>query len=117
MDPRELALEAAKIADENKATDIEIIQVGKLTDSFDYFVIGTCSNDKLVDKVIDEIENDLRDNYKIRPISVEGRQEATWELIDFGSVLVHIFQPEARDYYRLETLWGDAPRVEFQPTE
>ena len=117
MHAQELAIEAAKAADIKKAFDIEIIEVGALSDSFDYFVIASVNNDRQAEAVIDEVENRLRDNFNVRPLAIEGRKVSNWELIDFGSVMVHVFEPEAREYYRLESLWGDAPRVSFEATE
>ncbi len=114
MQAKEIALEAAKAADDKKAFDIVILEVGALSDSFDYFVIASVNNDRQADAVTDEIENKLRDKLDVRPLAIEGRKVSKWELIDFGSVMVHVFEPEARDYYRLESLWGDAPRLEFE---
>ena len=77
----------------------------------DHFVICTGRNDRQVKTIADEVEDRLRVECGIKPIGREGVAEARWILLDFADVVVHIFQPEERDFYRLERLWGDAPRL------
>ena len=110
---REMAIVAARAADEKKATDIVIQNVGDLIGETDYFVIVTASNSRQVGAIIDEIEEKVAKNCGVKPISIEGRANLSWVLMDYGSVVVHVFLPETRDYYRLERLWGEAPRVEL----
>ena len=105
--PLELARVAAAAADEKKATDICLIDISN------YFLIASAANRRLADAIVDEIEERVRLNCNEKPFSIEGREELAWTLIDYGSVVVHIFQPEAREYYRLDKLWGDAPRVKL----
>lgn len=109
--PLELAKVAALAADDKKATDIVLIDLTGLTDVCDYFLICTASNTPLLDAVVEEIEDRARVNCGVKPISVEGRAGSNWVLMDFGSLVVHVFKPETRDFYRLERLWGEAPRV------
>ncbi|MBE6479785.1 MAG: ribosome silencing factor [Atopobiaceae bacterium] len=111
--PLELARVAAIAADGKKATDICLIDLTSASDVCDYFLICTGQNQRLVDSVVDEVEEKVRVNCDEKPLSIEGRAEGTWVLMDFGSVVVHVFTPETRDYFRLEKLWGDAPRVEL----
>ena len=117
MEPKELALEIAKAADDKKAFDIDILDLGALSDSFDYFVIASCNNNRQVDAVVDEIENKLRDGFDVRAHSIEGQRTSQWTCMDFGSVIAHIFLPEGREYYRLEHLWGDAERTRYEGEE
>ena len=77
----------------------------------DYFVIATGANARQVDTIVDEVEEKVAAAYGEHPFSIEGRDQRTWILMDYGSVVVHVFTPEARDYYRLEKLWGDAPTL------
>ncbi len=77
----------------------------------DYFVICTGRNDRQVKTIADEVEDRLRTELGVKPIGREGVREARWILLDFADVVVHIFQPDERDFYRLEKLWGDAPRL------
>ena len=111
---RECALLAAKAADEKKATDIMVQEVGAITSMCDYFVIATAANNRQVDAIIEEIEKKLREDGGIKPASREGLQEGSWALLDYGDIVVHVFQPEARDYYRLEDLWNDCPVIDLK---
>lgn len=81
-----------------------------------YFVLATGRTDRQVRTVADEVEKVLRERAGVRPIGREGEREAKWVLLDFGDVVVHVFQPEEREFYRLEKLWSDAPRVELPPS-
>lgn len=110
---RECALIAARAADERKATDIVVIEVGELIGVTDYFVIVTCANTPQVEAVLDSVEEAVRLEAGIKPISREQTRDHTWELLDYGSFVVDVFQSEAREFYRLETLWGDAPIVDI----
>jgi ribosome-associated protein len=110
---RECALAAAKAADERKAFDIMVIEVGQLTDVTDYFVIVTARNNPQVEAILDNVEEVLREQKGVKPVHREGTRDRSWELLDYGDFVVDVFQPEARDYYRLETLWGDAPVVDL----
>lgn len=112
MEPLELVGAITRIIDEKQGTDILVQDLRGLSDITDYFVIATGGNARLVDAIADEIENDLRPLGE-RAFAIEGREECTWLLMDFGAVLVHLFQPQTREFYRLERLWGDAPRLTF----
>ncbi len=111
---RECALIAAKAADEKKATDIMVQDVSELISVTDYFVIATAANNRQVSAIIDEVEDQVRIQAHVKPIHREGLEAGTWALLDYGNFVVHVFQPEARDYYRLETLWNDAPVVDLK---
>lgn len=114
QDPRACALIAAKAADDKKATDIIVQEVGALSSIADYFVIATAANNRQVDAIIEEIEEQERLQAGIKPLHREGIDAGTWALLDYGSFVVHVFQPEARDYYRLEDLWNDCPIVDLR---
>lgn len=111
--PLELARVAAAAADEKKADDLLLLDLTGQTDVCDYFLLLSASNPRLLDAIVEEVEDKVRANCDERPLSVEGRDERTWILMDYGSVVVHAFLPETRDYYRLDKLWGDAPVVEL----
>lgn len=78
-----------------------------------YFVIASGSSDRQVAAIADAVEDTLREQAGIKPIGREGERERKWILLDFADVVVHIFQPEEREFYRLEKLWSDAPRLEL----
>jgi ribosome-associated protein len=111
LDTREIAILAAKAASDKKAEEIIVIDVAELLVVVEYFVICTGRNDRQVKTIADEVEDQLRVEAKIKPIGREGTEQGKWVLLDFGDVVVHVFQPEERDFYRLEKLWGEAPRV------
>lgn len=110
---RECALIAARAADNKKATDIMVQEVGDLIGVTDYFVIVTAANNRQVDAIIDAIEDAERNEAQVKPIHREGTQDGSWSLLDYGDFVVHVFQPETREYYRLEALWNDAPIVDL----
>jgi ribosome-associated protein len=100
-------------ADEKRASDILAMDVSELLVVTDYFVICTGNTDIQVKAIADEVEERLRVECSAKPIGREGLPEAKWVLLDFGDVVVHVFQPEEREFYRLEKLWAEAPRLEL----
>ena len=112
MTPRDYALIAAAAADSKKGRDIVIQHVSELLVVTDYFVIATGGNDRQVRAIAEEIEDQLREKAGLKPIGREGVDEGKWVLLDFGELIVHVFQPETREFYRIETLWNDAPFVD-----
>lgn len=110
---RTCALIAAKAADEKKATDIMVQEVRELIGVTDYFVIATAANSRQVDAIVDEIEEKLRAEVDIKPSHREVSSDGSWSLLDYGNIVVHVFMPETREYYRLEALWNDAPVVDL----
>lgn len=113
LSPRECAIVAARAADAKKATDIIVQDVGELIGVTEYFVIVTASNNRQVGAIIDEIEGALREQARLRPFHREETKDGSWELLDYGSIIVHVFQPETREFYRLEALWNDAPIMDL----
>ncbi len=112
---REKVLIAAAAADEKKGHDIIIQDVHELAQVTDYFLIVTANNNRHIVAVLDEIEEQLIKQAGVKPFNIEGADEGFWALLDYGDFVVHVFQPEGRDYYRLEELWNDAPTVDFVP--
>ena len=109
---RELAILAARTMHEQRAEDIVVLDLRALIDYADYFVIGSASSLARMRGVAGKVETVLLQNGGKRLSRPDG--ESAWALVDFGDVLAHVFDAEARDFYRLEDLWGDAPRVEWQ---
>lgn len=110
---RKCAIVAAQAADEKKASDIMVQEVRELIGVTDFFVIATASNSRQVEAIIDEIEDQLREQMKVKPTHREGSSDGSWSLLDYGDIVVHVFQPETREYYRLEALWNDAPVIDL----
>jgi ribosome-associated protein len=113
-DGRALAILAARQADERKATDIMVLDVGEVLSITGYFVIASASNGRLVRNVADEIERVVKDEFGRPPIRVEGLREQQWTLIDYGDVVVHVFHDDMREFYEIERLYGDVPRVAWE---
>ncbi len=114
---REAALETARAADSKKATDIVVQEVGPHIGVTDYFVIVTAANNRQVDAIIDEVEDRLREKCAMKPDARELSPDGTWSLLDYGSLVVHVFQPESREHYRLESLWNEAQLVDLAQEE
>lgn len=108
----ELARIAFAAADAKKAEDIVLLDLSGMSDVCDYFLILSALNARQLDAIVDEIEEKVKANAGMHALGREGRAGASWVLLDYGTVVVHAFLPETRDFYRLERLWGDAPRVD-----
>ncbi|HHM24203.1 MAG TPA: ribosome silencing factor [Bacteroidetes bacterium] len=104
---RRLARQLAKYTLEKKAYDVMILDLRKLTDVTDFFVLCSADSDTQVKAIVDHIDEKMR-RRKLRPWHVEGYENLRWVLLDFVDVVVHVFQRETREFYSLETLWGDA---------
>jgi ribosome-associated protein len=110
---REVAGRAARAAAAKQATDIVALDVHELIVITDYFVICTASSNRQVKTVIEGIEDTIRELGE-KPTRREGEDEAGWWLLDYIDVVVHVFGEEEREYYDLERLWRDAPRLDWQ---
>ena len=109
-DPSDLAHRIVDVASDKKASDIVLLRTAELTTMADYFVIASGRSDTQVQALSKAIVDELRDE-GIKPIGVEGQRSARWVLLDYGSVIVHLFAPEEREYYGLERLWSEATQV------
>ena len=107
----ELVQLAAAVADDKKATDPIIIDVGDVFSVSDYFVVTSGANPRQVAAIVDAIEEELKKVGGPAPVRVEGAESREWVLMDYGPFVVHVFHQEQRDFYQLERLWGDRPRV------
>ncbi|MGH2992257.1 MAG: ribosome silencing factor [Solirubrobacterales bacterium] len=114
MSSEELARRVAVIADAKKAEEIVVLDMRGLVGYTDFLVICTARNERQAKAVYDEVYLQLK-REDLLPDHVEGERQPSWVLIDYLDCVLHVFVPEARDYYRLETLWGEAPRLELDP--
>lgn len=110
MDSKELAIELARAVDAKKALDIRVLKVEDLTSVTDFFVIAVGNSTTHVGALADEAEYQLEQR-GVKKLRVEGHDGNRWVLLDFGSVILHVFTREAHDYYDLEHLWADAEPV------
>ena len=116
LDARLLAAAAARLADEKKGEDIVVIDVGDRLRVADYFVLVAGLNRPHVRALFDELHIRLKAAGQ-RHLPVQGGELAWWLLLDYGDVVVHILQPEAREYYELERLYQDCPRLDWREVE
>ena len=110
---RDLACTAAQIADDEHANDVLVLYVGDVLGVTEYFVIASASNRRLVNTVVEEIEARVRDATGRSPVRTEGVREHQWVLVDYGDVVVHVFLSEVRDFYEIERLYTDVPKVDW----
>lgn len=116
MESKELAVRIARVLDSKKAVDIRVLKIRDLTAIGDYFVIAGGNSSTMVGALADEVDYQLGLE-GITPLHVEGQDSRNWVLLDYGSVIVHVFDPTARSYYNLERLWADAEPVEVELEE
>ncbi len=109
----QLALAAARTAQDNRGRDLVVLDMRKITPIFDYFVIATGSSRRQLHAMSEEIDHALEDGLGDHRMSVEGYAESRWIVLDYGSVVVHLFDQETRDYYALEQLWSGAGWVDL----
>ena len=102
----------AQIVDDKRGTDILVLDVRETFVIADFFIIATGQNRRQIQAMVDEMERTLKSR-GVRKSSIDGYEVGRWVLVDFGDVVVHLFNEEARDYYRLELLWEDAPRLDW----
>ena len=109
------ALVAARVAEENRGREIVILDTRELTPMFDYFVIASGTSRRQLHAISEEIDHALEDDLGDRRLGIEGYDESRWILLDYGDLVIHLFEPETREYYALEQLWTQAKRVPFEP--
>lgn len=113
MTTKEIALCAAKALDDKKGLDIRLLEVAEVTTLAEYFLICTGTSNTHVKTLCDAVEEAM-DQAGEPLISREGHRGGTWVLLDFGSLVVHVFTNEARSFYDLERLWNDAKPVDYE---
>ena len=113
--PLELALRIVELAEDKKAADIVLLDLGELTTVADAFVICSGGTDRQTKAIHDGIHQGLKERHGLLPRRVEGVSEARWILMDYLDVVVHVFTPDTRAYYRLEQLWGEVPSRAWAP--
>lgn len=107
----ELALAAARTAEENRGTEVAVLDMRKITPEFDYFVIATGNSRRQLHAISEEIDRTLEQELGDHRMGLEGYNDSRWILLDYGNVVIHLFDEETREYYALEEFWGDAVPV------
>jgi ribosome-associated protein len=109
----ERACLAAHVATENKGRDVVVLDMRGITPLYDFFVLATGASRRQIHTIAEEIDATLHEQGD-RRLSIEGYQASKWVVQDYGDVIVHVFDEPTRQYFALEELWGDAPRVDWQ---
>jgi ribosome-associated protein len=104
---------AIECASEKKAFDLSALDLREIASFAEFFVLCSGANQRQVQAISDEIEEQLKKQLQSRPVRIEGYRTAEWVLMDYGDFIVHIFEKNARDFYDLERLWRDAKKVEL----
>src|ERR1043165_6568215 len=104
---------ALTCAADKKASDLRALDLREIASFTEFFIIATGANQRQVQAITDEIEEQLKKQLGARPVRTEGYSAAEWVLMDYGDFIVHIFEKNAREFYDLERLWRDAKRVEL----
>jgi ribosome-associated protein len=102
---------AARVAGENRGRDVVILDLRELTRVFDFFVLVSGASRRQLHAISEEIDRVMEQELGDRRMGIEGYEESRWILLDYGDVVIHLFEPETRAYYALEELWGQAKRV------
>ena len=116
-DQKSLKGQISQRVDDKKADDTIVLSVGELLNITEYFVVTSAPNRRLVRTIVESIEEVVGLEHDRKPLRLEGLSEAQWVLMDYGDVVVHVFVDEMRQYYEIERLYRDVPRVEWRPDE
>src|SRR6188474_3886053 len=114
LTPLEQARRTAALCQEKLATDVTILDMRGVCDFTDFFVIATGRNSRQTKAIYDEVAGTLKTEQRLLPRSTAGVREADWIVADYLDVVLHLFTPETRGFYRLEELWSDVPSVELE---
>ncbi|MCL2347206.1 MAG: ribosome silencing factor [Planctomycetaceae bacterium] len=106
---------AAQVAADNRAQNIVILDLRNLTQNFDYFVIASGTSRRQLHAVSEEIDSALENRLGDKRLSISGYQESRWIVLDYGDIIIHLFEPETREFYALEELWAKGGIVPFEP--
>jgi ribosome-associated protein len=110
----EWVVEAARAADDKQGRETVILEVGQVLSITEYFVITSAGNDRLVKTIAETVEERVAADGGPKPLRSEGFDDLRWVLLDYGDFVVHVFHDETREYYELERLWSDVPRLAWQ---
>ena len=111
MDSQQRARECAALTQDKKAFNIRLLDVRGLSTLTDFLVLASGRSDRQVQAVAEAVRLGLKQAHGTQPLAVEGMREGRWVLIDYGDVMVHVFQEPVRDFYDLDGLWQDAPEL------
>lgn len=110
----QLALAAAQTAEDNLGKEIVVLDLRELTCIFDYFVVASGTSRRQLHAISEDIDHKLEDELGDQRMGIEGYQGSSWILLDYGTLVVHLFDADTREYYGIEKLWAEAPRLDWK---
>jgi ribosome-associated protein len=113
----ETALLAVEYALDKKGIDLKLLDVRELSTLTDYLLLATGRSDRQVQAIAENIRTEFKHHHNVLPLAIEGMDKGRWILLDYGEIMVHVFQQSVREFYDLEGLWSEAPEVELDQTE
>ena len=113
----QVAAAAAQIAQDNRGQDIVLLDLRELTPVFDYFLVVTGTSHRQLHAIAEDITQTLKEKFGEKRLGMEGFVTGSWILLDYGDVVVHLFDQKAREYYALDQLWSDARRVNWEASQ
>nr|HID14570.1 ribosome silencing factor [Anaerolineae bacterium] len=111
LDPLELARRIVEMIADKKGEDVLLLDIRDISILADYFIIGSSTSERQAKAIVEGIKQETKRTFDVRPLHVEGEPASGWILMDYGSVIVHLFAPEVRAYYDLEGLWREGRTV------
>ena len=117
MQAREIALLAVDYALDKKGIDLKLLDVRELSSLTDYLLLVSGRSDRQVQAIAENIRTEFKHQHDTLPLAIEGMDQGRWVLLDYGELMVHVFQQPVREFYDLEGLWSEAPEVELAQTE
>jgi len=99
---------------DKKGSDLKVFDVRELSSLTDFIVLVTGRSDRQVQAIAENIRIEMKHKHDILPLAIEGMDQGRWVLLDYGEVMIHVFQPAVREFYDLEGLWSEAPELELQ---
>jgi ribosome-associated protein len=107
---------AVDCALDKKAYDLKLFEVAEISSVTDYLLLASGRSDRQVQAIAEHIRLEFKQKHEMLPLAIEGMDQGRWILLDYGELMVHVFQPEVRSFYDLEGLWTEAPEVELERT-
>ena len=117
MQTIETALLAVDYALDKKGIDLKLLDVRELSTLTDYLLLATGRSDRQVQAIAENIKTEFKHHHNVFPLAIEGMDKGRWVLLDYGEIMIHVFQQSVREFYDLEGLWSEAPEVELEQTE
>jgi len=117
LQAREIALLAVDYALDKKGIDLKLFDVRKLSSLTDYLLLVSGRSDRQVQAIAENIKTEFKHQHDTLPLAIEGMDQGRWVLLDYGDLMIHVFQQPVREFYDLEGLWSEAPEVELAQTE